>query len=158
MWLWLYQTMVWADLGIYFYLYDTNSYVRWDLCELWNGARFSTDILTLTPVNSTQWVFQAGHPKTIKDKKWASAPSLANGLNSNGNIMNLGQKAVRVRVHLPSLDNIVNKPSIIACIFKKLTFMSENNFENICSALKFTNTNPPSYQDKFYEVRQIIVD
>ena len=50
MWLRLYQTMVWANLGIYFYVYDTNSYIRWDLCELWNGAQFSTDILTLTPV------------------------------------------------------------------------------------------------------------
>ena len=42
--------MVQSDLGISFYVYDTNYYVRWDLCELWNGARFSTDILTLTPV------------------------------------------------------------------------------------------------------------
>ena len=36
-------------------------------------------------------------------------------------------------------------------------FLSGNRFEKTCFALKFTATPPPSFRDKLYEVRQMIV-
>ena len=62
---------------------------------------------------STQQEFWPWRPKSTKDKKWASAGSPSNAIDSNGHIMSYQRHSGRVGVHLPSLDDIVNKPIII---------------------------------------------
>ena len=42
--------------------------------------------------------------------------------------------------------------------FRFNDFMSRNRFENILIALTFTNRIPPSYTDRFWEVRQLLAE
>ena len=42
------------------------------------------------------------------------------------------------------------------CHFHLQQFMSRYRFEGILTAIKYTNSNPPAYKDRFWEVRQLL--
>ena len=48
-----------------------------------------------------------------------------------------------------------NKRIFSGCFFTLSTYMSHTRFELILQHLKYTKLNPPTYKDRFWEVREM---